>query len=310
MINTVGKRIIKYILILSSVMFLFVSCKVAFVGGRKAENIRPPKLYRELLDNQFEYNNLNMRFSADFFIGDEKEEFSGMIRMKKDTAIWISLRSYNIEGARMLITKDSVKFINRLDKTYYSGGFLFLTHRFDMDLDYSMIQAIITNSFFFYPQTEDASKSISNFKSCYDSSLYCMSSISQRKYVKFYVDEKNPERWERKLEKEIGDTLGISSGESVVQSNDFVFQFVKVLPELFRINDMLLENYIQQQSLYVEYGKQFLVENQYFPHQINIELITPKFAPRLVINIESLTIDAESLSLPFKISKKYEKIEL
>lgn len=305
-----GKRIIKYIFILSGLIFLFVSCKVAFVGGRKGENIRPPKLYRELLDNQFEYNNLSLKFSADFFIGEEKQEFSGMIRMKKDTAIWISLRSYNIEGARMLITKDSVKFINRLDKTYYTGGFLFLTDRFDMDLDYNMIQAIITNSFFFYPQTEDVSKAISNFKPCYDSSLYCMSSISQRKYEKFYVDEKNPERWERKLEKEISDTVGAGFGEISFQANDFVFQFVKVLPELFRINDMFVENYIQQQSLYVEYGKQYLVGNQYFPHQINIEITTPRFAPRLAIDIESITIDAESMSLPFKISEKYEKIEL
>jgi len=306
----VGKRIIKYIFILSGLIFLVLSCKIAFVGGRKGENMRPPKLYRELLENQFEYENLSLKFSADLFIGEEKQEFSGIIRMKKDTAIWISLRSYNIEGARMLITKDSVKFINRLDKTYYSGDFVFLTNRFEMDMDYNMIQAIITNSFFFYPQPEDTSKAVSNFKQCYDSSLYCMSSISQRKYVKFYVDEKNPERWERKLEKEISDTVGVGPGETVFQTNEFVFQFVKVLPELFRINDMFLENYIQQQSLYVEYDKQYLVGNQYFPHQINIEITTPRFAPRLVINIESLTIDAESMSLPFKISDKYEKIEL
>ena len=117
MISKVGKRIIKYIFILSGLIFLVLSCKIAFVGGRKGENMRPPKLYRELLENQFEYENLSLKFSADLFIGEEKQEFSGIIRMKKDTAIWISLRSYNIEGARMLITKDSVKFSNREEVT-------------------------------------------------------------------------------------------------------------------------------------------------------------------------------------------------
>ena len=285
-----------------------ISCKVAYVGGNKGENLRPVKLYRELIENEFEYENLSLKFSAELKFGEESEEFSGIIRMQKDTAIWISLRSYNIEGARFLITKDSVKFINRLEKTYYTGGFNFIKNRFEMDMDYNMIQAIITNSFFFYPTPEDTAKAVADFKPCYDSTLYCMSSISERKYIKYYVDEKNQGRWERKLEKEIEDTVGVENLS--LEASEFVFQFVKVMPDLYRTHNMFLENYIQQQSLYVEYGKQYLVDGQYFPHNILIEITTPRFAPVLEINIESVTIDAESMSFPFKISNKYQKIEI
>jgi hypothetical protein len=289
-------------------MFFVISCKVAFVGGNKGENLRPTKLYRKMMENEFEYKNLTLKFSAELTVAEEKEEFSGIIRMQKDTAIWISLRSYNIEGARLLITKDSVKFINRLEKTYYTGGFDFIKERFQMDMDYNMLQSIITNTFFFYPTPEDTAKAITDFKPCNDSNLYCMSSISERKYTKYYVDEKSQGRWERRLEKEIEDTLGDS--EMLNSTNEFVFQFVKVVPDLYRIHDMFLENYIQQQSLYVEYGKQYLVDGQYFPYNILIEMTTPQFDPVLNINVESLTIDAESMSFPFKISSKYKKIEL
>ncbi len=140
-----------------------MSCKTAFVGGNKGENLRPAKLYRKLNENQFEYDNLSLKFSAELNFGEEKEEFSGIIRMQKDTAIWISLRSYNIEGARLLITKDSVKFINRIEKTYYAGDFDFIKDRFEMDLDYNMLQAIITNTFFFYPAPDDTTKAIAAF---------------------------------------------------------------------------------------------------------------------------------------------------
>ncbi len=288
--------------------FTLFSCKVAFVGGKKGENIRPAKLYRKLLESEFEYKNLSLKFSAELIFGEEKEEFSGIIRMQKDTAIWISLRSYNIEGARFLITKDSVKFINRLEKTYYVGDFEFIKNRYEIDMDYDMLQAIITNSFFFYPEPLDSVKAISNYKSCFDSTLYCMSSISERKYIRYYVDDRGQERWERKLEKEISDTIG--SENTLFESNEFVFQFVKIMPGLFRIHNMFLENYIQQQSLYIEYGKQYLVDNQYFPHLIKIELVTQKFAPILNLNVESITIDSESMSFPFRISNKYNKIEL
>jgi hypothetical protein len=303
----IGQKV-KYSLLIIGIFATIWSCKVAFVGGGRGENLRPPKLYKEITEHRFDFENLTLKFSADMYVGEEKQEFSGIMRMKKDTAIWISLRSFNIEGVRVLITKDSVKFINRLEKTYYEGDFNFLTSRFEMDMDYNMIEAIFTNSFFFYPQPEDSSKAISNFKQCYDSTLYCMSSISERKYSRYYIEEKNQGRWERKLEKEINDTVG----EDIVeyQTNEFVFQFVKVLPDLFRVHDMYLENYIQQQSLYIEYGKQYLVDNQYFPHEISVEIITPRFVTNLKINIESVTIDSESMSFPFKISDKYERIEL
>lgn len=302
------KRILKYSSLGICMIFLVISCKVAFVGGNKGENLRPAKLYRKLLENEYKYENLTLKFSAELKVGEETEEFSGIIRMCKDTAIWVSLRSYNIEGARFLITKDSVKFINRLEKTFYTGDFEFIKERFQMDMDYNMLQSIITNTFFFYPIPEDTVKAITNLKPCNDSNLYCMSSISERKYTKYYVDEKNQDRWERRLEKEIEDTLGDS--DMLNSTNEFVFQFVKVMPDLYRIHDMFLENYIQQQSLYIEYGKQYLNDDQYFPHNILIELTTPKFAPILEINVESITIDAESMSFPFKISSKYKKIEL
>lgn len=298
----------KHIGIILLMILFAISCKTAFVGGTKGENLRPGKLYKKLQENGFEYENLSLKFSAEVRIGEEKEEFSGIIRMTKDTAIWISLRSYNIEGARFLITHDSVKFINRLEKTYYTGDFDFIKQRFDMDMDYEMLQAIITNSFFFYPQPEDPEKAVSAFKPCYDSTLYCMSSISERVYTRYYVDEKNQNRWERKLEKEISDTS--STDELENEANEFVFQFVKVIPELYRIHDMFLENYIQQQSLYIEYDKQYLVDDQYFPHHILVELVTPRFGAELEINIESITIENESMSFPFKISSKYQKIKL
>ena len=286
---------------------LVSSCKVAYESRGKTENMRPNKLYKNLQSSKLDYEYLTMKFSAEMFYGDESDEFSGMIRMQKDSAIWISLRSYNIEGARVLFTRDSVKFINRLDKSYYVGDFEFLKNRFDIDLDYNIIQSIITNSFFFYPEPEDTTKAVGKYKLCSDSCLYCMSSISQRKYNKYYINERKQNKWERKLEKELEDSV---SGGLYLEPNEFVFQIVKVVPDLYRVQEMYLENYIQQQSLSISYGKQYLVEKQHFPHKIDIDLYTPKFETRLVIDVESVTMDIESMSFPFKISSKYKEIRI
>jgi hypothetical protein len=283
-----------------------VSCKVAFVNREKGENLRPAKLYKNLEENMFEYDNITVKFSAEIISGEQSDEFSGIIRIQNDSLIWISLRSYNIEGARICITPDSVKYLNRMDFTYYVGDFAFITEMFQIDMDYNTIQSIISNNFFFYPEPEDTAKAIGNFKPCDDSSYYCMSSISQRKYTRYYVDDKRTQRWDRKLDKEVLDTAGNKGYK--YESNEFVFQTVKVLPELFRVHDVYIENYIQQQSLYVMYDKQMLCDGQYFPHEITMELQTPKFASKIILNIESVTIDDDDVSYPFKISDKYQEI--
>ncbi len=284
-----------------------VSCKVVFVNRGKSENIRPNKLYKYLEENKFEFNNLTLKFSAEIFSAESSETFSGIIRMQKDSIIWISLRSYNIEGARICITQDSVKYLNRLDNTYYLGDFSFFTDKFQIDLDYNAIESILTNNFFFYPETVDTLKSVANFKPCDDSSFYCMSSISQRKYTRYYVDDKRPNRWERKLDKETADTI---DNNLKYESNEFVFQIVKVYPELFRVSDMYIENYIQQQSLYIFYDKLTKCGHQFFPYIMSIELFTPLFETKLVITIESVTINSESMSYPFKIADKYTELTI
>lgn len=284
-------------------LFTVLSCKVAFVGKGKTDNIKPMKLYDYILAEEFKYQNLSMKFSAEASINGKKETFGGTIRIQKDSIIWISLRNV-VEGVRLCFTSDSVKFINYLDKTYFSKDFDSLMRDFSIDIDYYSLQSILTNSFFFYPCVEDEDKAISNFKQCQDEFFYCMSSISERKYSKYYSDNVRSQRWERKLDREIKDTLNNKG------ANDFVFQTTKIVPEIYKIHSMYLENYIQQQSLFISYDQLVLEEQQYFPRIINVELKTPVVDFELKFNIESVNISTKPFSFPFKISDKYQEIKL
>jgi hypothetical protein len=294
------------ILIFVAILFVITvaSCKVAFVGGTKTENLKPVKLYEQVKCSEFQYDDLNMKLSAEVLMGNKKETFSGIVRIQKDSIIWISLRAYSVEGARLCFTKDSIKYINRLNNTYYVDDFEIFAKKFGFDIDYKTLQSILTNSFFFYPCVYDEDIAISNFKQCQDNQYHCISSISKRKYSKYYSDDTRSAKWERKLEKEIRDSLGVR------EVNDFVFQTVKIMPEIFRIQDMYLENYITQQSLFLSYEKQIMEENQFFPRIINMEIVTSGINMNLKLNVESVSINPKSLSFPFKISDKYIKIDL
>ena len=70
---------------------------------------------------------INTPLNFTTFYGKAKADFSSerasgnvtvYIRMQKDSVIWISITGpLNIEGARVLITPDSVKIINKLEGT-------------------------------------------------------------------------------------------------------------------------------------------------------------------------------------------------
>lgn len=69
------------------------------------------------------------------------------IRLKKDSVIWVSMRSgTGIEGVRALITKDSIQVINRLEKEYYSYSFEDLSKKFKFEFDFDMMQSIVVGN--------------------------------------------------------------------------------------------------------------------------------------------------------------------
>lgn len=296
------------ILILFLLFAVFVSCKVRYVVSGKTENIRPQKLYRNIENNAFEFENLSLKFSAEVNFGQNTESFSGLIRIKHDSIIWLSLRSFNIEGIRVILSKDSVKFLNRLDNTYYLGDFSFLQKKFELDIDYNTIEAILTNNFFFYPPSSDTAKTVSDFKLCDDSIYHCMSSISKRKYYRFFVDEKGPERIEKKLEKETQDSIVRFWHKN--EFEDYLYQTVRVMPALYRVKQMYLENYIQQQRLIINYDNQVLENNQFFPHKIDLEYEAINFYVKLNLSIESVGVNSADMSFPFKITNKYNELKL
>ncbi|HHT03786.1 MAG TPA: DUF4292 domain-containing protein [Bacteroidales bacterium] len=69
--------------------------------------------------------------------------YSGTIRMMKDEAIWISAGKFGFEGARLLITKDSVWFMNKLEREYFAGDYDFFRRILGFKVSYDMVEGLI-----------------------------------------------------------------------------------------------------------------------------------------------------------------------
>ncbi len=93
--------------------------------------------------NQVSYKTLSARAKMIWNDGEIEQEFTATIRVKKDSLIWMSLGAMGFEGARMLITPDSVRLINKLTSEYSVRDFSLLQSWILFPVNFKMLQEII-----------------------------------------------------------------------------------------------------------------------------------------------------------------------
>ncbi len=106
----------------------------------KVETPIVPKIDVKPAEIDFKY--LNIKSKVNFTSAGENQSFPVNIHIKKDSIIWLSI-VVGLEGARGIITRDSVIFLDRLHRTYYKYDFASLSKQFNYPLNYDLVQAIL-----------------------------------------------------------------------------------------------------------------------------------------------------------------------
>jgi len=97
-------------------------------------------------------------------LNDKTYPISAQLRMRQDSVIWISVSAIlGLEAARIHLTPDSVKLINRLNSTYFIGDVKELTKRYNLHLSFHEIQNVLlgkhsfsnSNAFQLLPSEQD-----------------------------------------------------------------------------------------------------------------------------------------------------------
>ena len=112
------KKIVQITVVL--MVILIVSCKTKMVLNRTVvKPMRTKKILDSLEKYGINYNYFTLRFSGEFVSAKENQSIKGIIKIKKDSLIWISIvPALGIEAIRISLSTDSVKMINRINSTY------------------------------------------------------------------------------------------------------------------------------------------------------------------------------------------------
>ncbi|MEO1258309.1 MAG: DUF4292 domain-containing protein [Bacteroidota bacterium] len=121
----------------------------------KLKNKSEKFLMKRLLNTQVSADWLGSKAKVVYKDEYMRESFTAYIRMKKDSAIWMSFRKFSFEGARALITPDSIFVIDRLNNQYLAKPFSYAQQEFRLPVGFQGLQAMLLgNPVFFASQSE------------------------------------------------------------------------------------------------------------------------------------------------------------
>lgn len=100
--------------------------------------------YNSIVSKNIQFSSFNAKVRVEYDGTEGGDEATAFIRIKKDSAIWLSLRgALGIEGFRVMITRDSVKVMNLLKKTIQLRSIAYLQEMTQLPFDFVTLQDLI-----------------------------------------------------------------------------------------------------------------------------------------------------------------------
>jgi hypothetical protein len=269
---------------------LLVSCKSKktaigeqdFDKNKKLKSLSVKKLSIELEEKYLDFTTFSSRLNIKYAHNEKEQSVKANLRIKKDSTIWISIIPLlGIEMARVLLTRDSVKFVNKLNSQYFEGDYEYLSNMFHIDLDYNLIQDLLMNELFMYPMPEDSIKLKQHFNSDNDSLYYYLSSENEKKIKR--LQKKN-------------------------KTEGLVNQTVIINPDFFKIEEVQIKDYDLDLFFDIKYFN-FMQNDtaRFFPLKSEIDIKYENNNVKLYLEFSKIVLN-KPLKFNFSVPEKYERI--
>ena len=261
-------------LLLFGLILSLVSCRSSKIANPVfAKAPKPQILIDSVLNAQFEFEWMRAKISGKYKDDKQSLSFKGNMKIKKDSLIWMSISpGLGLELGRILMDKDSIRFMNRFEKTYYISSYKDLSIKVQSPLSFRRIQALLLGN----PFDEFTAK---KYYTDVVNQLFILSSLTAKQIKKV-------ERSRRK-------------------SNEEVY-WAEINPENSKILSQQYKNYQLNRLLLVEYQDFEPHDANYFAESVDLSIITDH---KVTLSLSYSKIHLNKVQkFPFNVPKSYEII--
>ena len=146
----------KYFLITIISLFLAACGLTKHLPPGSPPRIKEKELIEKVNAAENQFDNLMLKANGKFTNDKGSQSFKVQVRLLRDSLVWIDIADpiIGIKLARAIAFKDSVAFINRIQREYFTGDIKGLQRMINMDLDFSLLQSMIAANIV-YPINKD-----------------------------------------------------------------------------------------------------------------------------------------------------------
>jgi hypothetical protein len=115
----------------------------------RADSIRfINQTFQKIKENRIEFNSFSAKIKVNYQVSDGRNyDFNAFVHIRKDSVIWILVNALlGFEAFRVLITPDSVKVLNRLDKSIQLRSVNYLHDVVHIPVNFSTLQDILVGN--------------------------------------------------------------------------------------------------------------------------------------------------------------------
>lgn len=222
-------------------------------ASAKTETVAPVKIQEIAFDYLVAKSKFSFKSKAQDF-----DNTNVNIRMKKDSLIWISVTGVGFEVARGLITKDSIVFMDKFHKEYFTFNYEQLSRKYNFDLNFALLQSIIIGNLPF-PQQPDA-------EFTREENFYVLHQAPERLAVDNYIASDNLKLTRLKATEVSTDNTFTLDYEDFKDVKDVLFPFTSLIRLSIK---SAKDQQLSQTTMRIKHSKVDLVEqNPGFPFNV------------------------------------------
>jgi hypothetical protein len=257
-------------------------------------------LLKRYAENKYAFDWLGMKVDASFGTEDNSDNFKATIRMRKDSAIWVSIvPALGIEMIRVMITPDSLKYLSKIpeNKFYYTGGFDEIGRLIGIDFDFEMLQDLLVGNAIGLEKDEQ------RFRSEIDDNDYLLISKYRRKVRRVVgVDD-------RKLE---GDTILVNpddprfrrTAKRTDEEDGLIISRYWLEPAGFRLVKSVFNDLLRQRTMEISYEDFQPDGEQYYPAKCRLVISSTQVRQEMRYEITKLS-SGKPYEFPFDVPDDY-----
>ena len=285
-----GKRLYYSFFGIIILSFLLSGCKQTekIAAPKRIKRYSVGKVIKLTNENSLKFETLSVKKVTLSFSNDGKTtSIRGSYKIRRDSIIQMYAQKLSIPVGKLEVNTDSFKMVNFLDQEVLLGKDNYLSKLLGMDIDFGVLQALLSNKMFSFRQ-DTRDKDFKEFFCEIEDDMYKISSIRDRKLRKL-----------NKNEEKLGRYRNRSDEGHVIKQDIFID------PDSFVVKKMIFNDLDTNKGVILEFSDYEKVLDQWFPASIKMK-VTGEKKIEMAIELSKITLNDET-NFGFSVSPKYKK---